>query len=244
MQVFISHIHVLLNNLLLPRNVVAILVLSFFCTTARGDPLPADFVALQWHGDAQYFFFAKGHPDMPYQSVNRDESLRVEQDGVVIYIDHLPSQRLAENVVPVIQIFDEHMPAISAVFSDSETVSGSVWVAFARLDPGTEKPQIVMTRNQGGGAICCFETTIFSKIASGWERIEAPYQYADLHYRIMDVDGDGYAELVGLDSDYLAAGRRTRPEPIPVLVYALRGPELRDVTDNTAHANGTFMEGE
>jgi hypothetical protein len=94
--------------------------------------------------------------------------------------------------------------------------------------------------NQGGGAICCFETTIFSKVAGGWARIEAPYQYADLHYRIMDVDGDGYAELVGLDSDYLAEGG---PGPAPVLAYALRGTELRNVADEISSVTEAFMKG-
>lgn len=167
---------------------------------------------------------------MPYQRVDVDAPFEAGQNGVWIYLDHVPSRRMPGTVVPVIQLFDEHMPAISAVFSDSETFSGAVWVAFAALDPDTRKPQVVMTRYQDGGAKCCLLTTIFSNAGNGWERIETPYQYGDVHYRLIDLDGDGFFELLGLDSDYIAAGGDRQPGPIPVRAYALRGTELRDVT--------------
>lgn len=184
----------------------------------------------QERAELQQFVIARGTSHAPYHPINRDQPFAATQDGVAVYVDHVPSQHVTGSVVPVVQIFDEHMPAVSAVFSDSETVSGEVWVAFAALDPDTRKPQVVVTRNQGGGAKCCFLTTVFSKAGSGWERIEAPYQYGDVHYRLIDLDGDGYFELLGLDSEYIAAGGDRKPGPIPVRAYALRGTELRNVT--------------
>jgi hypothetical protein len=71
---------------------------------AVGDEPPANSEVSQWHADAQHFFFAEGHPDLPYQPVDRDKPFQIEQDGVAVYIDHLASQREAESVVPVIQI--------------------------------------------------------------------------------------------------------------------------------------------
>lgn len=178
---------------------------------------------------ARQFFLVDDCPDLPYQHADRDRPFKAAREGVAVYVDHVSSQRDQSSVVPVVQIFDDHMPVASAVFSDSETVNGSVWVTFARLDPGSRKPQVIVTRNQGGGAKCCFLTAIFSKVGSGWERIEAPYQYADLHYRIMDVDADGYFELVGLDSEQIARSSREGPDLLSVRTYALRGTTLSDM---------------
>jgi len=152
------------------------------------------------HASSQQFFLADDRPELPYQRVDRARPFAAAQDGIAVYIDHIPSQRVAGTVVPIVQIFDEHMPVASAVFIDSETFSGLAWVAFAALDPDTCKPQVVMTRDQDGGVKCCLLTSIFSDAGTRWERIEAPYPYADVHYQLIDVDGDGCFELLGLEA--------------------------------------------
>ena len=100
---------------------------------------------------------------------------------------------------------------------------------FVRLDLATPEPQVVFSAFSGG-AHCCTLTRIATQVAGGaWRWVDAGMIDGE-GYAFEDVDGDGAAELVGIDNSFLYAFASYAESFAPPVVLRLSGGALHTVT--------------
>lgn len=102
-----------------------------------------------------------------------------------------------------------------------------------KLDPETERPQLVVTR-YNGGPHCCTTTWIVTKPkgSTDWMLVEAPTLDSG-GFAFSDLDGDGTFELLSRDNRFLYAFDSYAGSNAPLRISQLQGTTVRDTTHDS-----------
>jgi hypothetical protein len=109
--------------------------------------------------------------------------------------------------------------------------SPTIAAAIVKLDSTSSPPQVVVTHFTGG-AHCCVETKIAAKIGDRWQTLDAETLDGG-GYGIVDLNGDGAAELLAYDNAFLYAFASYAESYAPPMIFRLTGKGLVDVSRDT-----------
>lgn len=117
------------------------------------------------------------------------------------------------------------------LFDEDDYIANGA-VSVVRLTPGAES-QVVFT-HFSGGPHCCTDTLIATPDAQGrWRGVEAGS--SERGYSFEDLDGDGVAEMIGVDEGMLYAFSSYAGSNPPPRVKKLVNGAVRDVTFDPAY---------
>jgi hypothetical protein len=101
--------------------------------------------------------------------------------------------------------------------------------ALARLDPAASGPGVVFTTNVGG-AHCCTRIAVAEPLGGRWRAVTVGEFDTDAPDRIVDVDGDGWADIVVIDDRFDYAFASFAGSFRPPRVYDIVDGRSRDVS--------------
>ncbi|GEN63900.1 hypothetical protein AOE01nite_21240 [Acetobacter oeni] len=103
-------------------------------------------------------------------------------------------------------------------------------ISLYHLDPATPGPQVLISA-WTGGAHCCGLTSIFSENADGvWRHIEPGAQDGDGEPEVVDIAGDGNAEIVTSDQAFLYTFASHAGSYTPSVIQRFHNGALQTVT--------------
>ncbi len=105
-------------------------------------------------------------------------------------------------------------------------------IADVQLNSASKYPQIIITQSTGG-THCCIQTWIVTESNGGWQLLDLGRREAE-GFAIEDVDGDGIAELIGLDDRFLYSFDVYADSYAPVQYFKFMSGKLVDVSTTKA----------
>ena len=140
--------------------------------------------------------------------------------------------RKRDSTPTAVAIAKEGKPVFRHVFDDDDYRANAA--AFVvRLAPGPGDDQVVFTHFTGGPH-CCTNTIVATADAQGrWRAIDAGY--TERGYDFEDLDGDGAAEMIGLDEGLLYAFSSYADSNPPPRLKKLVDGTVKDVTFDPAY---------
>jgi S1-C subfamily serine protease len=114
-------------------------------------------------------------------------------------------------------------------FGDDDAPYTSAEASIARLDASSAFPQVVATHFTGG-AHCCTDMKILTFVENRWEVVSVG-QFDSDGPAIMDLNGDGSAELVGKDDSFDYAFASYAESYAPPKIFQLVGNKIKDVSN-------------
>lgn len=111
-------------------------------------------------------------------------------------------------------------------------------VRFIELDLSNDTPEILLSA-YSGGAHCCHELIAYSNIDNnGWEAIEiGSFDASTAPQSVIDMDGDGSAEIVARDGRFLYQFASYAESFTPPQYLGLAGDQVIDKTTNPSLAD-------
>jgi len=108
--------------------------------------------------------------------------------------------------------------------------SSAMWAraTIVEMDASNGAPEVVLEAYTGG-AHCCVEARIATRTATGWVEVPGGARDGD-GSKLADLDGDGTAEIVSPDNDFLYAFGCYACSVAPLKIEALSGDALVDVS--------------
>ena len=154
-------------------------------------------------------------------------------DDLIITIDSEPSKSENSNRVPFVQAHSNDGAIKFAIHLEGDEDVGqeqpSAQAQLMRLNPSSERPEVIFTYNWGG-AHCCTITKIATLDGPGnWHIIDGGILDGD-GYEFLDLDRNGGGELVSTDNSFLYAFCSYACSYAPTRINKLIGQELKDVT--------------
>jgi hypothetical protein len=134
----------------------------------------------------------------------------------------------AANNREVLRIRLDGREVASAPLGDNDAPYTSAEASIATLDASSAFPQVVATYFTGG-AHCCTDMKVLTFIGNRWEVVNVGQFDLD-GPAIMDLNGDGSAELVGKDDSFNYAFASYAESYAPPKIFRLLGNQIKDVS--------------
>lgn len=142
-----------------------------------------------------------------------------------------PSKKVADDSTAEISLTISAEGMKAAHFSDDSGRGPSAVLQFAELDSTNRFPEILFTTHSGGHH-CCYRTSAFTFTGKRWIRVSEARASQGGVPDVLDIDGDGRAEVTEPDAAFwYAFSSYARSNP-PARVYRLVGVKWVDVTNS------------
>ncbi|GGH19388.1 hypothetical protein GCM10007036_22250 [Alsobacter metallidurans] len=151
----------------------------------------------------------------------------LQRGDLTVVLDSVPGQ--GSDRIPTAAVRIAGATAITARIDENASEQIHSAAKLVTLDRSSPRPQVVFSYFWGG-AHCCTVTKILSQAADGrWRSIDAPTLDGD-GFAFEDLDGDGAAEMIGVDNSFLYAFDSYAGSFAPDMIHRLDNGVLRDVT--------------
>ena len=152
-----------------------------------------------------------------------------EREPHVVSAEALEARIDSANGREVVRIRVAGRDVASVTFGDNDAPYQSADASIARLDSSSTIPQVIATHFTGG-AHCCTEMKVLTFFQDRWEVVNVGQFDAD-GPAIMDLNGDGSAELVGKDDSFDYVFAPYAESYAPPRILRLVGNQIRDVSN-------------
>jgi hypothetical protein len=137
--------------------------------------------------------------------------------------------RLDRDEAPVATLFVDGKQALKLGAGLGASLAAGAHVRILSLDKSAAHPQVVFSRYTGG-AHCCAEVYIAHFSGGRWSVLKTGRRDGEEGYSFIDADGDGNAEMIGVDNAFLYKFDSYAGSLAPTQIYNLRGGKLVEVT--------------
>jgi S1-C subfamily serine protease len=172
-------------------------------------------------------FEAPPSPILAFATYEGLAPVTLQYDDIIVILDRLRKPNGSR--VPIATARSADVTLFTTQIEDNPSEAPHSQVRIIKLDPQTEKPQVIFTYFWGG-AHCCTVTRIGTQVgATTWRIVDGGVLDGD-GYGFEDIDGDGVAEMLSGDNSFLYAFASYAESFTPPKVQQLRHGVVHDVT--------------
>src|SRR5215469_13755187 len=168
--------------------------------------------------------------ELPSVTYEGKHPVELRYGDLTVTLDSEPTSK--DLRVPTFKGTYQGRPIFNVRIEGAEDSEPQTTAKLVRLDPQTALPQVVMIADTVG-AHCCMVTKIATAVAPDhWQIVDGQLLDGDQGYVFVDIDGDGAAEMLSFDQNFLYAFACYACSYPPTRIAKLTATQIADVTSD------------